>query len=65
MIKLTDQEGNPIYFPVDIAFRPSGNGTEIKWDGSLFIVNESHDEVSKKMLDFRDIRRRKQATKRK
>lgn len=61
MIKLTDQEGNHIHFPVDIAFRPKGNGTEIKWNGSLYEVKESHEEVSEKLLDFRDKRHRKYA----
>jgi len=62
LIKLTNQEGNPIYLPVDIAYRPRENGTEIKWNGSFYTVRESHDEVSQKLLDFRDKRRVKQAT---
>jgi uncharacterized protein YlzI (FlbEa/FlbD family) len=53
MIKLTDQKGQAVYFPVDIAFRQIGNETQIKWDGSLFTVKESHEEVSQKLMDFR------------
>lgn len=57
MIKLTDTNGNNIYFPVDIAYRAVGNETQIKWDGSLYMVKESHEEVSEKILDFRDMKR--------
>lgn len=57
VIKLTDPNGQAIYFSVDIAFREFGNETQIKWDGSLFVVKESHEEVSQKLLEFREKKR--------
>lgn len=63
MIKLTDQKGKPIYFPVDIAFRAKGNVTEIKWNGMLFNVKETHEEVTQKVLDYRDKTRLKKVVK--
>lgn len=59
MIRLTTLDGHDAVFPVDIAYRPGETGTDVRWEGKIYVVKESHEEVSQRLLDYRDEQRKK------